>query len=340
MFGGWFGGEEEKPEEPEIDDSAVVDPDTLACRLRAQLAEEGPQLPPLADLYAKDPNKLDQIQSFMQQYTLLLEFQRMHECLPSGMYVSPSTQSIFTWHGVMFIRSGLYRGGIFKFQLDLPEEYPELPPTFHFTTDIYHPMVEPESGRVDIDVWFPDWRPGSDYAAAVLPRVHKAIVQREQLGGRSDGVDPANMEACELYKESPAKFAEKAKECVAASLKKDACFWNPDGALLRFAETPAENHEDLLKALRETDVPSCSLDERKCMFVEWFTDYYVRNRILKPKKKKKKKGKEDVLRDRRPTGGDLASLKKFAEQLAELEDDEEEEDEEEEQETDPPLEDF
>merc|ERR1711865_337589 len=168
--------------------------------------------------------------------------------------MAPSCTSILTWHGTLFIRSGLYRGGIFKFQLELPEEYPDMPPTLHFLTDVFHPMVELGTGRVDLDVWFPDWKPGSDFAACALPRLHKALVQREHLSGRSDAVEPLNPEARDLFINDQAKFAERAQECAAISNTAKPLFQNPEGSLLRFAEGPTENHEDLLKALRETDV--------------------------------------------------------------------------------------
>merc|ERR1712232_566698 len=111
-------------------------------------------------------------------YTILLEFQRLHDLLPSGMYLSPSYGTIFTWNGVIFLRSGPYRGGIFKFQIDLPEEYPDSPPSLHFISDVFHPLIEPGTGRVDLDIWFLDWKAGSDYAACALPRLHKALVHR------------------------------------------------------------------------------------------------------------------------------------------------------------------
>jgi len=29
------------------------------------------------------------------------------------------------WHGVMFIRQGLYQGGVYRFQLFIPDTYPD-----------------------------------------------------------------------------------------------------------------------------------------------------------------------------------------------------------------------
>lgn len=318
----------EAPEEPKEEFEDKTDYDSV---MKAQVAQQGVTLQPLAELYQKDDNKEDQIANFMQQYTVLLEFQRLLDCLPSGMYLAPSYNSVLIWHGTLFVRSGMYRGGVFKFQLDLGDEYPEYPPSLKFLTDIYHPMVEPETGIVDLEVWFPEWRPGSDYAACSLPRLHKMFAQKEYFTGGSDAIDPMHPEARELFQIAPEAFAEKVKACVAASNRDEACFQNPEGALLRFAEGPAEIHDNLLEALRSTNVDRVTEDDRKCMFVEWFCDHYVRHQILNAgKKKKKKKNRlidQDKLRDRRPVGGDLASIKKFAESLDTDEEDEDDDSE-------------
>ena len=40
-----------------------------------------------------------------------------------GMYVLPREDDIFTWDGVIFVSSGYWEEGIFKFSLKIPVEY-------------------------------------------------------------------------------------------------------------------------------------------------------------------------------------------------------------------------
>lgn len=40
-----------------------------------------------------------------------------------GMYVLPRENDIFTWDGIVFVSSGLWGEGIFKFSLKVPIEY-------------------------------------------------------------------------------------------------------------------------------------------------------------------------------------------------------------------------
>merc|ERR1712190_620477 len=118
-------------------------------------------------------------------------------------------------------------GGVFKFELKLPDDYPETPPALTMLCDLYHPMVDPSTGRVDIGAIFPEWRPGRDYASFVLPHLHRALIRREYFG--SSARPAFNKEARELFLSDPAAFAERAAQCAKASLAKahDSCQGSP-----------------------------------------------------------------------------------------------------------------
>lgn len=42
------------------------------------------------------------------------------------------------WYGVIFIRKGHYRGGIFKFLIKIPHSYPDEAPKVFFTSEVSH----------------------------------------------------------------------------------------------------------------------------------------------------------------------------------------------------------
>mmetsp|Transcript_45373 Transcript_45373/g.145560 ORF Transcript_45373/g.145560 Transcript_45373/m.145560 type:complete len:273 (-) Transcript_45373:70-888(-) len=119
-----------------------------------------------------------QVAESLQQFSILLEYERLQEIIPSGMYVVPSFDSPLTWHGILFVRQGFYKGGAFKFLVQLPEDYPDTPPQLCFISEVYHPMVDPQSGRVDTSGVFPEWRPVRDYASFMLPFLHRAMLRR------------------------------------------------------------------------------------------------------------------------------------------------------------------
>lgn len=51
-------------------------------------------------------------------------------------------------------KTGLYRGGMFDFELDVSTEYPACPPVVHCMTQIYHPNIDfsDESGEVCLNL--------------------------------------------------------------------------------------------------------------------------------------------------------------------------------------------
>lgn len=226
-------------------------------------------------LLEEDPDARDaRVQQLLQQFSVLLEYEKLQDFAPPGMYVMPSLDSALTWHGTIFVRQGFYRGGVFKFRLTLPEDYPELPPELFFVSDVFHPMVEPKTGRIDIGAVFPEWRAGRDYASFVLPHLHRSLLRREYFSGSARR--PLNVEARDLFLQDPSAFAERAAQCAQLSLQ--SVYQNPPGFSLKFTSGPAEAHDDILDTLRAAD-PSTALEDRKAMFVDWLCDHYAKQRV-------------------------------------------------------------
>lgn len=52
-----------------------------------------------------------------------------------------------------------YAGGTFWIKVEFPAQYPFKPPKFQFTTKVYHPSVELETGNICADVVSEGWGP-------------------------------------------------------------------------------------------------------------------------------------------------------------------------------------
>ena len=123
-------------------------------------------------------------QEFIIEYQLLAEYRLLQKNGPhNGVYIIPSSKSALIWFGVIFVRSGPYMNGIFKFRIHIPHDYPgkssntvqrylflihgfltlfefssanESAPLLMFDPPIFHPKVELESGIADLG--FSTWR--------------------------------------------------------------------------------------------------------------------------------------------------------------------------------------
>lgn len=58
----------------------------------------------------------------IKDYGLMIEYKHLKQYVPSGVYVLPSYDDPRVWFGTIFIRRGMYQGGVFKFKVQLPTE--------------------------------------------------------------------------------------------------------------------------------------------------------------------------------------------------------------------------
>jgi ubiquitin-protein ligase len=89
---------------------------------------------------------------------LAIEYKHCAKNAPGGVFIVPEMDSLRAFNGVIFVRRGLYRNGIFRFSLRLPELYNSLNthPEIVFTPPIFNPLVNPKVSRRYLAV--DDWR--------------------------------------------------------------------------------------------------------------------------------------------------------------------------------------
>ena len=86
---------------------------------------------------------------------LIIEYRSLRVFAPSGVYTLPSIQDIYKWYGLVFIRGGEYQGAVFKFRLEIPNDYPYSSPNLFFISHVFHPLVCPETGQLNILPQYP-----------------------------------------------------------------------------------------------------------------------------------------------------------------------------------------
>jgi len=149
------------------------------------------------------------------------------------------------WYGVIFIRQGLYRKGVFKFVLSIPDTYPDVPPQFKFLTPVYHPLVSPR-GEVDIKRAFPQWVAYRDQIWCVLAYVKKLFYKIETE-------EALHIEAAAMFLTDASKFQRSVSSCVEASLRD--VYINHQDSSLRFSEWN-QHLNNLSDCLLDVQLPS------------------------------------------------------------------------------------
>jgi ubiquitin-protein ligase len=81
----------------------------------------------------------------LKDFKLAIEFKFLMKHAPGGVYLMPELDNIRRLHGVIFLRRGLYRDGVFRFQMNLPQAYNDVGthPEIKFTPPVYNPLIDP-----------------------------------------------------------------------------------------------------------------------------------------------------------------------------------------------------
>ncbi|CAG2109532.1 unnamed protein product [Medioppia subpectinata] len=115
----------------------------------------------------------------------------------------------------------LYEGGMFRAELDFPQNFPQRPPKMRFTTEIWHPNIF-KSGEVCISILH---QPGEDTygnekACERWTPVHTVeTILLSVISMLSDPNDssPANVDAAKQFRNDFQGFKKKVADCVKKS---------------------------------------------------------------------------------------------------------------------------
>jgi len=209
--------------------------------------DQGQNDPTLAIKKGSLPQHPADRQQALRDYKLTIEYKHLRDHAPAGVFVIPSFGDLRRWYGAIFVRRGHFSNGIFKFRVDLPNEYNDVNtwPVITFYSKIFNPLVHPESGLMDLKCAYPEWNPNRHYMVTVLTFLKKIFYMKE-----FQFPDPPNPEAQHLFNNNKKEFWERVAACVRESLEK--MYDNEPGSSLRFTEEkPA--HEHMRRSILEPD---------------------------------------------------------------------------------------
>ena len=165
----------------------------------------------------------------LRNLKIAIEFKYLMKHAPGGVFIVPEFENIRRFHGVIFIRRGIYRDGVFRFVMELSSDYSSLGshPKIHFTSKVYSPLVDPETGILDIsaDPGMRQWHPEKHFIVSALTFL-KSIFYLQDLQDFQPFLSEedssknfiANKEAFHLLETDADKYYTNVGRCVTASL--------------------------------------------------------------------------------------------------------------------------
>ncbi|KAK8795741.1 hypothetical protein WA158_000397 [Blastocystis sp. Blastoise] len=98
---------------------------------------------------------LKEIVTLIKQYKIIQEYSSKL----LGVYAIPRENDIYVWDCCIFLHSGIWQGGIFKFYIVLNRKSVlSEPPKVQFVSDVFHPYIDTQTLTVDLKKLLPDWK--------------------------------------------------------------------------------------------------------------------------------------------------------------------------------------
>ena len=174
---------------------------------------------------------------------------------------------------MIFIRDGPYKGGIYKFEIKFPSEYPTKSPEVYFQTNILHPLIQETTGKLDL-IKFSNWESGKNYTIQVIYFIQE-IFYEEAYFLEDNSFNP-NLAV--LAKENFPEFVKRARQQNDVIYSKR--FENIENSSIVFTKFN-EDHQTIKNKIlgNQTDVDQVDrIDDFKNWFVNNFSEHIVKKK--------------------------------------------------------------
>ena len=148
-------------------------------------------------------------------YILIFISRYIEKYCPSDLFITldydklKKEENLFLWHGKLLIKEGVYNGAYFTFNLTFPNNYPNNSPNVEFKENIFHPLIDPVTNKLDVKYIFPSWIPGKNFCIQLLYKI-KDIFMNPKYFFVSDSLNPESGKLfCDDYLEFEKRVQQK-----------------------------------------------------------------------------------------------------------------------------------
>ena len=114
------------------------------------------------------------------------------------------------WNGQLLIKEGVYSGANLSFNISFPNNYPNKEPNVYFKDNIFHPLIDQKTNKLDVEKIFSKWIPGKNTVVQLLYKI-KDIFMNPKYFLITDSLNP---ESGKLFCEDYIEFENKIQEDI------------------------------------------------------------------------------------------------------------------------------
>jgi ubiquitin-conjugating enzyme E2 S len=127
---------------------------------------------------------------------------------PDGVKIIPNDDDIFDIEADISGPSQTpYEGGVFRIKLELPQEFPKIPPKGYFLTKIFHPNIS-EKGEICVNTLKKDWSPQTWSLSHILEVIKCLLIIPFPESALNDDAGKLFMEDYEEYRSRAKLFTQ------------------------------------------------------------------------------------------------------------------------------------
>ena len=108
------------------------------------------------------------------------------------------------------IKEGVYSGLNISFKIIFTTNYPNVAPDVVFNDNIFHPLINPISNKLDIKYIFPNWTPGKNCVLQLLYKIKDIFLNPSYFFVTNSENEECGKMFCEDY----IKFESRIKEDI------------------------------------------------------------------------------------------------------------------------------
>jgi len=133
------------------------------------------------------------------------EYKEVQFAKDSGVSAELVNNDLAHWKGVIAGPQGTpYQGGTFYVDIDIPKNYPFVPPKMRFETKVWHPNISSANGAICLDILKNEWSPALTLRTALLSL--QALLSCPNADDPQDAVVAGQYKADRKLYEKTAKF--------------------------------------------------------------------------------------------------------------------------------------